>query len=104
MFVLPYHTSGTSPQIGVGFERGTATSGLSTVLTGTYGNTHTMYLQTSNNTKYLYLPFCCNMPIQQVQQMDIPEQDQQLHIIILVVILIQQQLLRYELLIKMLIL
>ena len=57
MFVLPYHTSGTSPQIGVGFEMH-SDSGLSTVLTGTYGSTHTMYLQTANNTKYLYLPFC----------------------------------------------
>ena len=41
--------------IGVGFEMH-SDSGLSTVLTGTYGNTHTMYLQTANNTKYLYLP------------------------------------------------
>ena len=57
MFVLPYHTSGTGPQLGVGFEIH-SDSGLSTVLTGTYGSTHTMYLQTANNTKYLYLPFC----------------------------------------------
>ena len=103
MFVLPYHTSGTSPQIGVGFEMHSS-CGLSTVLTGTYGNTHTMYLQMQIIQNIYIYHFVCNMPIQQVQQMDIPEQDQQLHIIILVVILIQQQLLRYELLIKMLIL
>ena len=46
MFVLPYHTSGTGPQLGVGFEMH-SDSGLSTVLTGTYGSTHTMYLQTA---------------------------------------------------------
>jgi len=56
LFALPYHSSGTNVQIGVGFEM-YSDSGLSSTLSGTYGNTHTIYLQTgSGNSKYIYLP------------------------------------------------
>ena len=55
MFVLPYHSSGTSPQIGLGFQM-YDDSGLSSVLSGTYGSTHTVYYQGSTTSHYIYLP------------------------------------------------